>query len=183
MEYSWGTQWGRSVFGMPNIVAVACPRCASEASFLPPFEFHPEDAADTANLIRWNNCWVRERFPSVFAWRDPDNPFKSLFWGTPNRRASEYPIWGAISCRHCTLLRKHRLQWPEDAYYAVPVEGQVLWAWDRGTLIQVREHVASVTRSKRNHPLLKYLPRHFLVGKHRAAVVKAINSKLAPRDA
>ena len=183
MEYSWGTQWGRSVHGMPNTVAVECPRCTSEASFQPPFEFHREGTPGTSDLVRWNNCLVRERFPSVFAWGGPDNPFKGLFWGTPKRRLSEYPIWGVISCRHCTLLRKHQLQWPRDAYYAVPVKDQVLWAWDRTTLIEVREHVASVIRAKRSHPLLKYLPRHFLIGKHRAAVVKAINSKLAPGDA
>ena len=183
MEYSWGTQWGRSVFGMPNTVAVVCPRCANHASFLPPFEFYSEGTSGMEHLVRWNNSLVRERFPSVFPWRDPDNPFKSLFWGTPKRRASEYPIWGVVSCRHCTLLRKHRLEWPKDAFYAVSVEGQVLWAWDRTTLVEVRDHVASTIRSKRTHPLLKYLPRHFLIGKHRAAVVKAVNSRLARGDA
>ena len=183
MEYSWGTQWGRSVLGMPDTVAVVCPRCTKEASFQPPFEFYPEETPNGNSLIRWNNRLVRERFPSVFPWLHPDNPFKSLFWGTPKRRASEYPILGVVTCRHCTLLRKHRLEWPRDASYSVPVEGQVLWAWDRTTLVAVRDHVASAIRSKRAHPLLKYLPRHFLVGKHRAAVVKAVNSRLARSDA
>lgn len=183
MEYSWGTQWGRSVFGMPDMVSVICPRCSKEAIFQPPFEFYAEGALDGERLIRWNNCRVRERFPSVFPWADPDNPFKGLFWGTPKRRASDYPIWGVVSCLNCTLLRKHKLVWPKDAFYSLSVGGQVLWAWDRPTLVIVRDHVASVIRAKRFHPLLKYLPRHFLVGKHRFAVVKAINVRLTNSDA
>lgn len=183
MEYSWGTQWGRSVFGMPSTVAVICPRCAREATFQPPFEFFPEETPGAEDMIRWNNCRVRERFSTLFPWADPDNPFKSLFWGTPKRKASEYPIWGVLRCGQCTLLRKHRLAWPDDAFYSVSVEGRVLWAWDRTSLIQVRDHIAATLRSKRSHPLLKYLPRHFLVGKHRAAVSKAVNSKLACGDA
>jgi hypothetical protein len=168
---------------MPSLVAISCPRCCREARFEQPFEFYREDASDLPHLIKWNNWLVRERFPSVFQWTDDDNPFKSLFWGTPKRQLSEYPIWGVVSCPQCTLQRKHRLRWPTDAYYAVPVKNEVLWAWDRETLILVRDHVTSLIRAKRCHPLLKYLPRHFLVGKHRAAVVKAINAKLVPGDA
>ena len=179
MEYSWGTIWGRSVFGMPNTVAVLCPRCQKQASFHPPFTFLSEEAPEAEDLPRWNNVRVQERFPTVFSWADSDNPFKGLFWGTPKRHPSDYPVWGVITCPYCTLLRKHRLAWPTDAFYAVPFQGQVLWAWDRATLIEIRDHVASITRSKRVHPLLKYLPRDFLLAKHRAAMVKAINSKLA----
>ncbi len=164
---------------MPGTVAVRCPRCAQEVAFQAPFEFHAEATPGTEHMPRWNQRRVRERFPSVFPWSDPDNPFKELHWDTPNRRASESPIWGVISCVQCTLLRKHRLAWPGDAFYAVAVEGQLLWAWDRASLVQVRDHILSTDRAKRSQLLLKYLPRHFLIGKHRAAVAKAINAKLA----
>lgn len=183
MEYAWGTVWGRSVFGMPNAVAVLCPRCRKQASFHPPFTFFRDGTEGTEDCPRWNNSRVQERFPTVFPWADPDNPFRSLFWGTHKRHPRDYPVWGVITCSRCTLLRKHRLAWPTDAFYAVPLQGHVLWAWDRSSLIEVREHVASVIRSKRFHPLLKYLPRHFLLAKHRSALVKAINTKLAEGDA
>jgi hypothetical protein len=164
---------------MPDNLAVICPRCSKEASFQPPFEFYREDESVQGKLIRWNNSLVKERFASVFPWADADNPFKSLFWGTHKRSYSEYPIWGVLSCGSCTLLRKHRLNWPSDAYYAATVKGEVLWAWDRATFVDIESHIASVVRAKRSHILLKYLPRHFLIGKNRSSVVKAVREKLS----
>jgi hypothetical protein len=60
MEYTWGTIWGRGIWGMPEIIAVTCPRCMVEAIFEPPFEFLPSDTP-LKGLHRWNDVLVRER--------------------------------------------------------------------------------------------------------------------------
>ena len=163
---------------MPNRLSVSCPRCKREAAFEPPFEFFKSNDSEPKDLIRWNNILVRARFASVFPWADKDNLFKSLFWGTSNKKPSDHPIRGIIICAACTLLRKHERCWPRDAFFAVPIDGQVLWAWDRESFITIRDHIAATMRPDRTHPILKYLPRHFLAAKRRASGVKAINELL-----
>jgi hypothetical protein len=179
VEFTWNTTWCHGILGMPLAVAVACPRCGSESRFVPPFRFVSGDTPNPKRLRRWNSLLVVERFPEVFPWTDRDNPFPSMFWGTPKRRWEDYPIVGVLKCPACTLLRKHRLTWPADAFYRVRVGRATLWAWDRRSLIWIRDHIAATDRPKRRWPILKYLPSHFLAAKRRGAIVRAIDSSLA----
>src|SRR5262245_6496858 len=58
MEHTWGTVWGRGVYGMPLAIAVACPECGAAGRFIPPFQFVATDAPDPRGLRRWNNVLV-----------------------------------------------------------------------------------------------------------------------------
>jgi hypothetical protein len=167
---------------MPSAIAVACPRCGAESRFVPPFEFVAPETTAPKGLRRWNNALVKERYAKVFPWTDRDNPFHSMFWGTPKRRSKDYPIFGVLKCPECALLRKHRLKWPADAFYRVAIDRETLWAWDRASLVTIRDHIAATHRPRRLLPILKYLPSHFLAAKRRDMVVEAINVLLATAE-
>jgi hypothetical protein len=182
MHYTWGTVWCNGIGGMPLAIAVTCSRCSSEAQFIPPFEFFRRGTAQVPNLRHWNNVLVKEKYPGAFSWQDRDNPFQKLFWGSPKHRPSAAPIMGVLKCPACTALRKHRLDWPRDAFYQVNVDGKQLWAWDRRSLAFIRDHIEKLDRPKRHHPLLRHLPTHFLVAKRRDAVLAAIDGLLQARQ-
>lgn len=162
MEYAFGTEWGFAIHGMPMKLAIKCPRCGGHARFDPPFHT--------------DGTFVGERSSGVFKWKDKDNPFTV----SPHLRHRE--VVGVCLCPTCTYNKKHKLNWPADAYYSVSVCGRELWAWDRDYLVALRQYIASTDREVHGHwkhqVFLKYIPKEFLNVRRRSVVLKAIDGIL-----
>src|SRR5687767_2895522 len=109
-------------------LAVACPRCNSEAVFTSPYDFLRDEAAEQAftdsriSGVKWSGGFAVERFPDTFPWRDPNNPYVH-----DTRNA----VWGVLSCGKCGHRRKHVLDWPHDAFYTIAAPLGTLWAYTR----------------------------------------------------
>ena len=89
---------------------------------------------------------------------------------------------GAIACGACGARRKHRLDWPADAFFQIAFRGRVLWAFDRATLLSLIDYVEAsdrkpVRRRGRQGFLMK-VPTHFLVAKSRDRVAKKLRDRL-----
>jgi len=157
-------------------IAVAWPMCGKEAIFTEPFLFvQSEEMANSQNLpkVKFNSGYAVVRFPKIFPWRAKENQWTKVSFG------GERPVWGVISCRSCPCRRKHKLDWPQDAFYKVEVCNDVLWGWSRDHFVSIRDFISSKDRDLGKRPnyswLHKKIPAHFLNVKRRAAVVKAID--------
>lgn len=90
---------------------------------------------------------------------------------------------GTLSCHTCDLTMKHELSWPADAYFQADIRGESLWAFDRETLMVLRDYVAATDRKKmRDGPWACFLlnvPTSFLRRNVRPKVLKQIDRLLA----
>jgi hypothetical protein len=152
-----------------------------------PFEFvrgpEAEAAAGNPNLhgVKLGGGFMIEKYPDTFPWKSPANP---------ERHAQGFrhgdPVWGVCTCGSCGYRAKHQLQWPEDAFYATEIRGQLLWAWNRTQVVALRAYIASTDRTytgiARDHFwFLRYVPKHFLEVKHRAEALKKLDRLLEKR--
>ncbi len=55
---------------------------------------------------------------------------------------------GSLACFHCHVRKKHTLSWPSDAYFQITYKSQMLWAYDRGSAVKLRDYLASDARVK-----------------------------------
>jgi len=161
-------------------IAVTCPMCGKEAIFAEPFLFIQGEAiAESQNLpkIKFSTGFAVVRFPKIFPWRSKENQWTKLSFG------GERLWWGVISCRSCPCRRKHKLNWPKDAFYQVAVCNDTLWGWSREHLVSIREFISSKDRSMAKHSGYiwqhRKIPAHFLNVKRRTAVIKAVDRLLS----
>jgi predicted RNA-binding Zn-ribbon protein involved in translation (DUF1610 family) len=185
----------------PETIAIRCPKCGSEAVFRSPFtvltylpqgsrwvrlargypssQVPPEEALiDLAmmypetHIENWLGSYVLVHFPTIFPWTPPaaKQPYE------PERE------WGVSSCPNCGYQGKHRLSWPDDAYYVTDFKGHALWAWSRGHAQALKTFVESKDRNPRDYPgyflFLLHIPEVFLLAKNRDAVTKRLKRML-----
>src|SRR5262249_50398082 len=90
---------------------------------------------------------------------------------------------GTLICSACSLKKKHRLAWPSDAYYQARVRSEILWAFNRDSLIALHEYIEAVARKKTRRSkwqgFLMKVPSHFLRTKVRAQVLKQLGRLIA----
>lgn len=90
---------------------------------------------------------------------------------------------GTVTCSDCHKRQKHILSWPEDAFYQTEVRGQVLWAFNRESLVALRDYLASTERDKARQNTWKNfllnVPTYFLKAKVRDEAVKKLNRLLS----
>jgi hypothetical protein len=105
---------------------------------------------------------------------------------TARRSAHEVPTWGVALCSQCAYRAKHRLRWPDDAFYKISVMGDTLWAWDASYLELLRKFISSTDRSLPKHwmhrKFVTHVPSKFLRAKHRKAVLHSIDRFCARHD-
>lgn len=65
---------------------------------------------------------------------------------------------GSIACGNCGQRKKHKLNWPEDAYFAAPYKGKLLWAFNRESALELLDYIGSKSRN-----LTRYRWRNFLL--------------------
>lgn len=163
-------------------IDIKCPTCNENARFEEPFEFLSLDKADlgeTRLYHKWGGWRVVERFPTQFKWRAPSTSIQYLRRGKDNGYGG-YPLltYGLVQCSHCHTNKKHKLHWPDDAYWQWEIRGELLWAWDRDHAKEILAYVKKTVRPSRHSYHLRYVPSHFLSSKVRDLVVQKMENKL-----
>ena len=85
---------------------------------------------------------------------------------------------GAVSCSKCHMRKPYTLQWPSDAYFSLPIKGEVLWAFNRESAVDLRDYIASSERKTKDHKwssFLLHIPTTFKKQNVRGSVVKQID--------
>ena len=97
-------------------------------------------------------------------------------------RYSQHQELGSYSCSQCLARKKHRLRLKEDAYYKTEIKQQVLWAFDRASLVALKHYIASDKRDAFAHQqasFLLHIPTVFKTKKSRKLVLAQIDKLLA----
>lgn len=171
---------------LPTPADIVCPRCERRATFDEPFQFYSRERdvpAGDLPVHRWGGWYVRERFPSVFPWRPARGP--SSFgrsvghWNVAGYRLFEH---GVVRCPACHLVARHRVRWPEDAFFRWRIRSETLWAHDEAHARVLLAYVESTLRDPGRFPGyaagLRRLPALFLSARKRALVARRIRATL-----
>lgn len=81
---------------------------------------------------------------------------------------------------------RHVFEWPQDAHFQIEYRGQVLWAFERSSMVALIDFVASTDRRNTRRPSAGFLmkvPSHFLVAKALAPVLKKLRAKMGKQGA
>jgi hypothetical protein len=160
--------------GMPEVVEISCPKCKALARLESPFWIYPLGVpapSGSGAVVEWSGNLVQERFPGQVLWNDPFN--------SASRYYSRSRTLGVVVCSACSLVRRHLLDWPNDAFFHCKIRGENLWGWNRQHLISIQAYIASTHRNQDFPGFRKSkVPRHFLLAKNRDLVVRSINKVL-----
>ena len=187
---------------MPPILAVRCPDCEAGAVF----EFAEmaliRRKADIPYFQSSKNFSVLDYYSS--GWKK-----LAIFWhqlGNPLSAINDFPtgydpgMWahseylvrkgpgdlGTIVCAQCGLRRKHVLEWPGNAWFQIDYRGQVLWAFERSSMVALTNFIASKDRQKAGRPwagFLMKIPSLFLEAKAREAILRKLRARLGMQGA
>jgi len=165
-----------------NPIDIKCPDCGDLAKFEEPFKFFSKNKIDldeTRPVHQWGGWFVLERFPSQVSWKAPSSSGNYLRSGGCTDEGG-YPLLtnGLVQCPHCHSNRKHKLNWPSDAYWQWEIRSELLWAWDKEHAKIILNFVKETKRPSRRSPSLKYIPSHFLSAKVRDLVVQKMESSI-----
>ena len=181
---------------IPDILAVKCPRCESQAIFI----FATFGEIKTKEHIsyfkksrqldyrRLQDCYGGHRnfavyYPNLRGFiKNLPADYSSTYWNHPlNLIRQHNSTNGTIYCLKCRLRRKHRLKWPDEAFYQINYKGKNLWAFDRETSVLLLEFVKAKDRDYSKSKFCRFLfkiPAHFLHRKARSTVVKKLHDLL-----
>lgn len=164
---------------MPRNVAIRCPRCRAEASFTPPnytlygAEARAARADPSLTGVGDDHIYTVVRYPAIFPWSHPAN--RQYDWGKGE-------LWGICVCPTCGYHNKHLLDWPNDAYYAVEVRNNILWAWNREYAVAVRRYLATPECDPVYTPGINYflihIPKMFRMKRNRELARKKLEHLL-----
>jgi hypothetical protein len=89
---------------------------------------------------------------------------------------------GTIRCPACGLEARHRLTWPDDAFFQWRVRNSLLWAWSADHARVLLAYLGSRQRDPAQFPgyevSLEQLPPAVIAAHARARVVKQIAKTL-----
>lgn len=164
-------------------IDIKCSDCGGLAKFEEPFEFLSKNevqATETRPTHRWGSWTVLERFPSQITWKAPPGSSQYLRGGGDTGKGG-YPLLtnGLVQCSNCHSNRKHKLDWPSDAYWQWEIRGELLWAWDKEHAQIILHFVKETARPSRHSYSLKYIPSHFLSAKVRDLVVQKMERNIS----
>ena len=186
---------------MPHVVAMTCPDCRSEARFAFGIvaEIAKKDLAAFAQVNAFDvvqmkttggsSCPAAVFYPGLHG--DITSALKTLPDGyapdpwTPSGYGedSHCTQMGVLSCARCGRRRKHELRWPDDAYFQIEHKGQVLWAFNRDTAVDLLHFITADNRDFHRFTYRNFLmkvPSVFLSKKVRGAVAKKLERLLRP---
>ena len=168
-------RFGAVYAGMPEVVAVRCPRCRGLARFTSPYGFvdSPDPAIPADRLVKYSRGFAVILYPGEFPWRDPNNPYIHI------RRGQ---VWGVLTCSRCAARLKHRLAWPSDAFFKFSVAGHTIWAWCREDLLRLNEVIQGdrhvLLPIRRGYLYLRHIPRTAWQLRNRSRAVRSIRALL-----
>lgn len=186
---------------MPHQVDIKCPRCGLHAEFEFAQVRRIERTADVAFFEKSTRFEYR-RFQDAcgHAWHGA--VYYAGLHGDPCTALGELPAgyaagdWshskygyrshgldiGSVRCDHCHRRGVHTLDWPADAWYAVPHKGQLLWAFHRESAADLHDYLLSKEREVSRYrwsSLLLHVPTAFKTHKAREAVCTQLQRLLA----
>jgi len=182
---------------MPHQLDVACPNCRHRAEF----EFAEVVRIGLKSDIEFfqnASMFEYQTFQDSCGHIWHGAIFFQGLHGSPHRAIGELPAgysiqdWehskylrearhshiGSIRCANCSTRSKHRLSWPNDAYYSIPYRSDILWAYHRESAVELHAYLLSISRdvSKfRWASFLLHVPTVFK--KHKAS--ESISKQLA----
>lgn len=167
----------RGDFPLGATLEIRCPRCGGPARWEEPFEFisgarRAAISADAAVTLKpWGGWRVREKFPSLVAWRAP-------------RGGAGYQLYrdGVVLCDSCHHAGTHRLCWPADALFGWSIRGQPLWAHNREHARVLLHYLGSALRDPSRYPRyasrLRKLPATAIAARNRERIIRLIQTTL-----
>jgi len=166
----------RGEFPSNGSLEIRCPRCGGPARWEEPFEFistarRARMPALEPGIKRWSGWGVRERFPSLMAWRPP-------------KGGAAYQLYrdGVVLCGVCHHAGKHRLNWPADALFGWSIRGVPLWAHDREHARVLLHYIGGALRDPLRHPRyarsLRKLPATIIAARNRERITRKIQGTL-----
>ena len=148
--------------------------------------------------VTLDNRYEAYYWPASFAVRCPRCRAKARFspsttgaW--PTFEVADIPLGGkkegvgtCMSCAHTFTS----VEWPRDAYYCSEMHGGSLWAWNAEYLRVLRARVAGdrvlerqlCLHDWRYHYFLTRIPKHIVIKRHRARILRKIDGWLAERS-
>lgn len=85
---------------------------------------------------------------------------------------------GAFRCHSCHLCESNVLNWPNDALHQIEKKGSTLWAFNRKSLVDLRDFILSKEREVGSHKwsfYLRHVPSVFKSKNNLGKVVKKLN--------
>jgi hypothetical protein len=186
---------------MPHKVDIKCPSCGEHAEFefaeivkitlkkdVPCFDgsdlFNYQMFKDSCGH-KWHGAiyFANLHGGSTSAIRDLPEGYKPEDWNHSQYLYRNHGIdLGAFSCSHCQTRKRHLLSWPNDAFYSISYKGEVLWAFNRESSVELRDFIASNERNPGNYKwsnFLLHIPTPFKKQNSREGVVKQLSRLLA----
>jgi len=186
---------------MPHKVDIKCPACAEHSVFefaevvkialkkdVPFFEqsdlFEYYLFKDSCGH-NWHGAtyYVNLHGGSTAAIRDLPEGYAPENWNHSKYLIRNHGLdLGAFSCTHCQTRKPYILQWPSDAFYSISYKGEVLWAFNRESAVELRDYIASNERKTEKYKwasFLLHIPTLFKKQNARDNVIKQINRVLA----
>ena len=177
-------------FNLPSELTIICPFCQKQATFEFAKIFHIQ-GRKFQHFYENHPAFETERLYDPYAYI---HKFCAIFYPTFHHDApkifQDIPDdhksmtqhlaylnkgFGAVKCIHCLSRRKHRLQWPQDAYYHIEYKGNILWAPSQSSFQSIHDYIASTDRDRfkyGHYYHLLHLPQHFLTKNARSEVCK-----------
>ena len=186
----------------PSKISIICPKCSSHAQF----NFSISRTADRIDRPYFDKSKsfdteyvkIRKGQWNYRVWHNPGlgTPIENL----EDLPESYKPIFsyqkctanaenrGVVTCINCGLRRRHKLAWPQDAYFNTEYKGHALWAYNREMASILVEYLKSPERKKHKFfrvgpqgswSWLRNLPKIFQSKKARPHVVKKLEKLLA----
>ena len=186
---------------MPHVVDVVCTACARHAVFefaevarialrrdVALFQSHP--------LFEYRLCQdsLGNKWHAAFffhglhvrdtgALRDLPDGYAPSDWDHSKYLVRSHGTdWGTVVCSNCGLRRRHRLEWPKDAWFQFDYRSTVLWAFNRESALELRDFIASDQRDRSKYrweSFLSHVPKEFLARGARADVVELLDRLLS----
>ena len=186
---------------MPHKVDIKCPSCSEHANFEfaevvkislkrdVPF-FEESDLFDYSLFKdscghKWHGAiyYANLHGGSTEAIRDLPEGYNPEDWNHSKYLTRNHGIdLGAFSCGGCQARKPYILKWPDDAFYSISFKGELLWAFNRESTVELRDYIASKERKTEKYKWAKFLlhiPTSFKKQNARDNVVKQINRVLA----
>lgn len=187
-------------FGMPDKINITCPSCRGRAIFRFAHILRLDRKADVSLFekdyfeFRYFNERHAKKWPGILFfpkqlsgrnWQKklPEKYQKQRTIPHMAKNAcTDGTSLGLVSCHKCFSESKHTLDWPNDAYYAIEHKGNLLWAYDKEMMIEIKDYIQTTVRGNLfaiESIIIRHLPTVFKLVRNRDAIVKKINKLIA----
>lgn len=89
---------------------------------------------------------------------------------------------GTIQCAGCGLIKKHKLDWENEAYFSITYKGKHLWAFNRESAQELKQYINSKDRNLDKYNwsnFLLHIPSVFKKQSARDSIVKSLSKLLS----